>query len=224
MNLVAVGVFALAQLVAGGANAAVQTLTGTDVKFEYDDALMGLFGMPSVSGNTLYFTPTGFDALSVGGMGGGFDFTNQTINVKVTVLNPMKYIDDVRLNEQGDYLLLGSGAAVYVGGQIRVFDVANPIASMTDSIMPTSSMSTTGFPTRNWSAGAMVDAASFMAKTVNVTIENILVATSVPGSLGFVEKKFAALTVTAVPEPETYAMMLVGLGLIGLMAKRRRCA
>ena len=30
------------------------------------------------------------------------------------------------------------------------------------------------------------------------------------------------LTVTAVPEPETYAMMLAGLGLVGFMARRRK--
>jgi hypothetical protein len=30
--------------------------------------------------------------------------------------------------------------------------------------------------------------------------------------------------VTAVPEPETYAMLLAGLGLVGAMARRRRKA
>jgi hypothetical protein len=32
----------------------------------------------------------------------------------------------------------------------------------------------------------------------------------------------AAYSVVAVPEPETYAMMLMGLGLLGFVARRRK--
>jgi hypothetical protein len=38
----------------------------------------------------------------------------------------------------------------------------------------------------------------------------------------FVEKKYVGLTVSAVPEPESFAMLLAGLGLIGALARRRR--
>lgn len=36
--------------------------------------------------------------------------------------------------------------------------------------------------------------------------------------------KISAASVTAVPEPETYAMMLAGLGMMGFIARRRRAA
>jgi len=34
--------------------------------------------------------------------------------------------------------------------------------------------------------------------------------------------EFTSSSVTAVPEPETYAMLLAGLGLVGFMARRRK--
>ncbi|MDP3217955.1 MAG: FxDxF family PEP-CTERM protein, partial [Deltaproteobacteria bacterium] len=42
-------------------------------------------------------------------------------------------------------------------------------------------------------------------------------------TLAFIEKKYAGLNVitTPVPEAETYAMMLAGLGLIGFAVRRR---
>jgi hypothetical protein len=40
-----------------------------------------------------------------------------------------------------------------------------------------------------------------------------------PGGLRFVDQ---LLDVQPVPEPETYAMLLAGLGLMGVVARRRR--
>lgn len=39
-----------------------------------------------------------------------------------------------------------------------------------------------------------------------------------------IEKTYASLTVSAVPEPEFYAMLLAGLGIIGAVARRRKTA
>lgn len=41
-------------------------------------------------------------------------------------------------------------------------------------------------------------------------------------SAGFIYSSVTSMTVTAVPEAETYAMMLAGLGLVGFMVKRRK--
>lgn len=224
VNILAVSLIALGQALSGGASAAPVTLAGLNVDFTFDDALMGLFGMPSVAGNTLFFTPTGFDAQSAGGTGSGFDLAKQTVNVRVTARDGYRF-STLNLAERGDYLLLGTGASVDVGGQVRIFDTAAPAIERTASILPSAPLTITGFPTHNWSAGAMVGVADWTsAKTLNVTLENILVASSVPGSLGFVEKKFAGIdvAVTPVPEADAYAMMLAGLGLVGFMVMRRR--
>ena len=84
-------------------------------------------------------------------------------------------------------------------------------------------------PTHNWQANATLDLGDWNdAQAVNVTIQNLLLATTgTASSLAFVEKKFVGLTpfmlaVTPVPEAQTYAMMLAGLGLVGGMAMRRR--
>jgi hypothetical protein len=44
------------------------------------------------------------------------------------------------------------------------------------------------------------------------------------GTFGAVSGSLNALSVTPVPEPETYALMLVGLGLVGFAARRRKKA
>lgn len=53
---------------------------------------------------------------------------------------------------------------------------------------------------------------------------NPITGWSVSSASGFDYSRSYASQVTAVPEPETYTMMLAGLGLIGAFARRRRAA
>lgn len=222
----AIGIFLLGQAISGAAYSASVTFAGTDVDFNFDDALLGLFGQANVSGNSLYFTPVNFDAQSSNGA--GYAFTNETMNIRVTAREGWSF-SSIGLMERGDYLLLGAGSSAQVTGQIRVFDIASPLIDITDSIEAASPLSLPGVPTHNWSASAAVDLSAWEdTRAINVTVENLLLAsTSAPSSLAFVEKKFLGLTpvlsaVTPVPEAETYAMMLAGLGLVGWAVKRRR--
>ncbi len=221
-----IGMVLLGQALSGVANAASTTLTGTNFDFMYDDTSMGLFGQPSVAGDTLFFTPINFDARSLNGA--GYAFNNETINLKVKA-HTGKAFSNVGLVEKGDYLLLGAGSTAELGGQIRVFDNAMPLVDLTSNITTSGPLNVSGAPTRNWTANASVDVSSWnTARTLNVTLENLLLtSTSAPTSLAFIEKKFVGLTfgsstIAAVPEAETYAMMLAGLGLVGFMVSRRR--
>ena len=225
VNLLAAGMLAFVQTLAGAAFAAPVTLPGSTVDFTFDDALLGLFGPATLAGDTLYFTPTAFDVQSLNGA--GFALAKETINIRMTA-HAGRALNTVDLVERGDYLLLGVGGMVDVGGQIRVFDVDVPLNDITSSIASPGPMATPGLPTRNWTATASMNVSGLDARGINVTIENILLASTFnPASLAFVEKKFVGLTigtlaVTPVPEAETYAMMLAGLGLVAGAAMRRR--
>ena len=228
LNKLAAGVFLLGQTLGGAAFAAPVTLAGDTVNFSFDDALLGLFGPASVSGDTLYFTPVAFEAQSLNGA--GFALANDTINIKVAAHDGWSF-NRVDLIERGDYLLLGSGSTADVAGQLRVFDIAAPLTDTTASIASLSPLNLSGVPTHNWDARASANLSAWEGtQAINVTVENLLLAsTSATSSLAFVEKKFVGLTpvmmaAAPVPEAETYAMMLAGLGLVGFAAMRRRKA
>lgn len=218
-----------AALLSCNALAVVQTLVGTNVTYVFDDALMGLYGTPILSGDSLVFTPINFKAQSTNGQ--GIVQTSSTINVQVYA-NANYSFSAFNLTELGDYSLIGSDAQVAVGGQIRLFDLTNPpppaANQLTDPITVTAPLtvatSIANYQTTNWQANAAIGVPTNWSNGVNLTIENILLAsTTQVGSAAFVEKKFVgnSVVLTPVPEAETYAMMLAGLGLVGFMARRR---
>lgn len=210
----------------GGASAALQTIDGLHTTFTFDDSMLGLYGTPSVVGDTLFFTPTSFVASSSDGTGLGYK--NATINVEIGA-KAGYVLSGIDLSEAGDYLLYqpvanGGALGVDLTGQIRVRDLNN-LAEVTSNIASSGPLTQVGLPTHNWSADA--DTSFANASAVNLTIENILLAytTSAP-SLAFIEKKFvgAEVQVMAVPEPDSYAMLLAGLGVLGMIVRRRRQA
>lgn len=180
----AVGVLALAS----AAQAVSVTQVGTNVSYTYDDALLGLFGTPTLVGDSLVFTPVDFFAASSNGA--GFVGTNKTLNIRITA-NPGYQFSAVSLTERGDYYLIGSDAEVAVGGQIRVIDLDDPINNeVTGSIAATAPLDVhttiSGFTTTNWTATASVvvpgaaagwGGADGVVDSVSLTIENLLIKT-----------------------------------------------
>jgi len=215
LKTVATSAFVIGQLLSGSVFAASVTLSGDTVDYTFNDTLLGLFGPASLSGDTLYFTPTSFKSESLNGA--GFALSNSTMNMA--------------LIEKGDYILLGGASTADVTGQMRVFDLDSVLTDMTTSIQATAALDHVGLPTTNWEAGAVIDLSAWAdTRAVNVTVQNLLLAsTSGASSLAFVDKKFVglnpamtAIQISPVPEAHTYGMMLAGLGLIGWKIKRRR--
>ncbi|ODV01099.1 MAG: hypothetical protein ABT23_09540 [Thiobacillus sp. SCN 63-57] len=223
VNHMAAGVFLLAQAFSGVAFAASVTLSGDSVDFTFDDTLMGLFGQPVLSGDTLSFTPVDFKAASTNGA--GYTLAANTANIQMTAHNGYSF-SSIDLAERGDYMLLGGGSTADVAGQVRVYDVLDPAKDTMTSIAPDAAMDQTGGNTHPWTAAASTEWAG--TRTVNVSFQNLLVAsTSGSSSLAYVDKKYGGLTattaaVTPVPEAQVSAMMLAGLGLIGWKIGRRR--
>lgn len=226
INPIAAGAFLVAQAFSGAASAAPVTLSGTSVDFTFDDALMGLFGQPTLSGDTLSFTPVDFKATSTNGQ--GYTLTDNTVNLLMTVHNGYSF-SSVDLAERGDYLLQGGGSTATVTGQVRVFDVSDPMKNMNTSIGPSAAMNMTGLSTHPWTAANSTDLSPWNGtQSVSVSFQNLLVAsTSGASSLAYLDKKYSGLTattaaVTPVPEASSSALLLAGLGLVAWRTRRGR--
>ncbi len=226
----------------GSVHAANQTLVGTNFDVIYNDATLGLFGAPTLVGDTLFFTPNAFSASSVNG--GLLDTSNSTISGIVLVAKNGFQFGAIALGEAGDYRLSGASSFVKVEGRLIAFDTGNSLQTYT----PTPIVVSAGTPLtladgalHDWVASSVVNASSSSlpplpgllpltgwlddAARVGVSIENLLSAYTAPGvnpSEAFIEKKFAGiqLTVSPVPEPGTWALMLSGL-LVGAAVLRR---
>lgn len=227
------------------AGAALVTLTGSQFDLTYDTTKLGLFGAPTLTGNTLSFTFNNFSAQSLNGAGAVN--TNSTIaGLEFTAKNGFQ-IGAFDLVEFGDYTISGNGSFVRVQGQLRAFDLVQPLTTQTTANLLVSALTPLNIndgANHDWSASARIDASTptvlpslFNAITagsgrVGMTIENRLTAYTDPASSGFreafIEKKFVGVglqvTVTPapVPLPPTAALTLLGLTGLAVVARRRR--
>lgn len=220
-TLVALGA-ALSIAAFPSAQAAQIRLDGAGFDVIYDDLLLGLFGTPSLLGTALVFNPTSFSALS---SSSAWAFTNSTIGFTL-VADSGFTLSSANLVERGDYLKFGSASTVFAAGQTRAYDLRTPTVESTVLISGAepSVLTAHDLPViTNWQASSAQVFASG-ATDVHFTIENLLAANAGgAGNLAFIEKKYLALSVvSAVPEASQYAMLLLGLGLIGGVCRRRR--
>lgn len=216
-------------LLAGNALAAVPApLVGTYLTYTFITD-PGLFGTASLSGDDLVLAPTaGFKAVSANGIPA---LTNQNVVIQVSVNDA--YLSTLALSsfgltEGGSYSLTGSAATAGVKGYIEALDIEGSTSLSKKGTLTSSGLGMIG--THDWSGAAAIvlpgsgwGGADGVVSSVNLTFSNLVFATTGPASTAEIWKNAVKLNVvtTPVPEAETYAMMLAGLGLIGFVVGRR---
>jgi hypothetical protein len=203
-------------------HATLITSTGTNVQFTYDDMLLGLFGTPTVSGNSLIFAPSNFTALQDGYIGGAL--TESSFEVKIDALDG-HHLGALALNETGTYIREGVNAGVSETGVLNAVSLDNASSTYVSNIQPTAPFSETAFdsPSSIWTAKANFDLLPGTSSLL-VNIDNILRAKIFSGADGsetaYIGQNFASLSVTAVPLP--MAAWLFGGGLLMMFSKCKR--
>ena len=226
------------------AQAALVSLTGTQFDLTYDTTKLGLFGAPTLVGNTLSFTLNTFATESLNGAGAATNFSTVS-GLVLTAKNGFQF-GAFDLVEFGDYTLSGNNSFVRVQGQLRAFNTAQFLTTQTSAnlaVNPLTPLTINDGGNHNWSASARIDASTPAAlpslfnviqtnpQEVGLTVENRLTAYTDPLDAGFrqafIEKKFVGVGVqvtvvpAAVPLPPSAALTLAGLAVIALLVRRR---
>lgn len=245
---------ALSGLTAGQASAVLygnfMDPTGT-VFYNNVEDVNGLYGAPSVSLNSLDFTPTIFDATCSSGCVGnpapGVASTTDTLTLDIVAISGQQ-ITEIDINEGLEYTLTAFGpgafASVTVSSNIFV-DIFEVNGASVNGINGNFSMNFT--PSNNYSVfgpngveagipftgSTSIDIQSILAANavigeatgVRISFDNTLNAFHSGGGLAQIRKRdqdFVSLTINGgLPVPEPGTAILLLGGLAGLAAQRR---
>jgi hypothetical protein len=199
----------------------------------------GIFGAPTVTGDSMDFDPNNFAATATGANGTDTTDVNLKFNIESLGSN---VINTVMFSESGDVSLSGFSndafASVKANVHMEIYEVnGNPV---TEINLPPQAMiftpnngeyqlSSLGGPNfgSSWTGKLLVSLAPYLnagefATGVSVSLDNTLVALSQDGTTSFIQKKDTdAVTITTnIPEPTTSAIALIAS--LSLVAVSRR--
>lgn len=220
LKLVAVALLGFA--VSSVASAASTSLSGNGFSVAYDSDSVGLFGTPTLVGNLLSFTP---DSFKVGTNGGLETFLDAMLGLRVTAAQGYQ-VDSVSLWEAGTFLVKGADAAFGVVPMLTV----TTLDHLGGGTVSGAGEFTGGERVANggWvAAGPGYTVAGLASKLLQVSLDSTLYASSSASSsfakatITSAQLTFNVSQVPAVPEPSAYLMLLAGLGMVGVVARRR---
>lgn len=218
MKMQAVFVAGLLALGASSSMAVTVVLTGTHINVIYDTADVGLFGAPTLTGDTLSWSPVAFMAKA---NGGPTVLSSQT-QVKIVAHSGFN-VAQVGYSEGGTYKKSGAGL-VSATGAVNVA-AESPAAPAVNVPFTTGGLAAAPGGA-SWAAA--VAPINFGPGTTRVSflVSNTLKSFGSAAGPNMIAKTLPTLSVVvvAVPEPETYAMMLAGIAALGFIARRRSAA
>lgn len=216
--------------------------TGNNFSFLNVSDINGLFGAPTVSANSLDFTPNSFEAEC--SASATCPPTPHTVTDTLTLQiqsDGSGFIGGINLNEAGDTTLssfLNAFAATTVSADVFVdvlelngtsINNLNLTTQMNFSSSGDFSTTTDGSGTHLWTGFLGLDIDQLIADAgltgnatlVEVSLSNTLTAFAESGASARIEKKdIDGLAIKVIPEPGT--SLLMGLGLAGLAYGGRR--
>jgi hypothetical protein len=210
------------------AQAATVTVTGERFDLVYDDSLVGLFGTPTLSGTSLFFTPAAFKTQTLNGT--GLDEASALLNFRV-LPHANWTLDGVDLLERGSYLLRGADSFVSASGLLRVFGVADPASEQVAALQATAPFGLANGVAQAWTAtaalafgGAPLDGSLGYHVSFSNLLESYTESAATGPRRAYIDTGFAMFNfaVSPVPEPTAPLMMLAGVAVAGLVGRRRR--
>jgi hypothetical protein len=213
-----VSVFALA----GPSHAAPVTQCGTNICYDYDDAQLGkdLFGLPTLSGDSLIFLSPSFRAESLNG--DGTDTAEATFVIDSVYSVNGGDIMDLVIYESGDYEITNGGS---VSAEL-ILDVENNNSAETGSTGDIITALGDSGGQQEWSLLADYDPHSVFTEPSNdvkVSITDILIAdANTATESAWIQKKLTLSAASVVPVPAAIWLFGSGIGLLGWMRRKRR--
>lgn len=219
---------ALAFGVQTGASAAIVTLDGAYFDISFDNSLFDLFGTPTIVGDAVVWTPSADTGFSAEAGFGSPQVKKVSDTVTLTIVaDPGYKLTGSSLSESGNYYFFGDATVgVKAAGDLRMTGLG-PLAGPVVSTLTTSTFVKNDdfdFETQNWTGSASVVLGT-QVSSATVSIYNLLAAWAIPPDVqsAYIEKRNVTLSVGVVPipEPSTWAMLGLGVGMIGFAIRRK---